>query len=83
MEIRTDWSPSKFEFGKFGASYFGEMGVPRVPFLTLLTESAGFINPSLLYTFNSPLRRRRRRRRKRKMISFTTKLPEKEEGKHH
>ena len=30
LEIRTDWSPSKFEFGKFGASNFSERLEPSI-----------------------------------------------------
>ena len=30
LEIRTDWSPSKFKFGKFGASNFSERLVPSI-----------------------------------------------------
>ena len=30
MEIRTDWSPSKFEFGKHGASNFSERLEPSI-----------------------------------------------------
>ena len=30
LEIRTDWSPSKFEFGNFGVSNFSERLEPSI-----------------------------------------------------